>query len=95
VLDNNPELYESKVLVLECTFLDERKSLEASRAGCHIHLDEILERAEQFKNETLVLMHFSQLYKPREVEEILNRRCPEALRQRIVPFLPPVNRWPG
>lgn len=95
VLDNNPELYESKVLVLECTFLDERKTLEATRAGCHIHLDEILERAEHFKNERIVLMHFSQLYKPREVIEILDRRCPEELRKRIVPFVPTANRWPG
>jgi ribonuclease Z len=95
VLDNNPGLYESRVLVLECTFLDERKSLEASRAGCHIHLDEILERADKFQNESLVLMHFSQLYKPDEVREILDRRCPPDLRKRIVPFAPGGNRWPG
>ena len=95
VLDNNPELYESRVLVLESTFLDERKTLEATRAGCHIHLDEIIERADNFKNEAIVLMHFSQLYKPREVREILERRCPESLRKRIVPFLPAGNRWPG
>jgi ribonuclease Z len=95
VLDNNPELYHSRVLILECTFLDERKSLEASRAGCHIHLDEILERAELFGNEHLVLMHLSQLYKPNEVVGILDRRCPEDLRRRIVPFVPSRNRWPG
>lgn len=95
VLDNNPELYESKVLVLECTFLDQRKTLEAARAGCHVHLDEVIERADKFKNETIVLMHFSQLYKPNEVREILDARCPSDLRERIVPFLPSSNRWPG
>ncbi len=95
VLDNNPELYESQVLVLESTFLDERKTLESTRAGCHIHLDEIIERADNFKNEALVLMHFSQLYKPREVAEILDKRCPAGLRERIVPFLPTGSRWPG
>jgi ribonuclease Z len=95
VLDNNPELYQSRVLVLECTFLDERKTLEASRAGCHIHLDEIIERADLFQNEALVLMHFSQLYKPSEVREILDARCPPQLRERILPFLPAKNRWPG
>lgn len=94
-LDNNPELYESRVLVLECTFLDERKSLKAARAGCHVHLDEILERSDRFKNESLVLMHFSQLYKPAEVVEILDKRCPPDLRERIVPFVPKSNRWPG
>ena len=94
VLDNNPELYQSKVLILECTFLDQRKSLVAARAGCHIHLDELIERADEFQNQHLVLMHFSQIYSPAEVVEILRERCPEALYQRIVPFVPE-RRWPG
>mgnify|MGYP003632598067 CR=1 FL=1 len=95
VLDNNPELYQSRVLVLECTFLDERKPVKLARAGCHIHLDEIIERAEKFENEHLVLMHFSQLYKPAEVVEILDRRCPPSLRERIIPFVPTSKNWPG
>jgi len=94
-LVNNPELYQSRVLVLECTFLDERKPLKLSRAGCHVHLDEIVERADQFQNESLVLMHFSQLYKPNEVIGLIDRRCPPALRKRIVPFVPANGRWPG
>jgi len=94
-LDNNPELFQSRVLVLEATFLDERKSIQLARAGCHIHLDEILERADRFENEALVLMHFSQLYKPREVIKILDARCPATLRDRIVPFVPQESGWPG
>jgi len=94
-LDNRPELYKSRVLILECTFLDERKSLSASRAGCHIHLDELLERSHLFENDALVLMHFSQLYKPQEVSEILKSRCPEELYRRIVPFVPRSRTWPG
>jgi ribonuclease Z len=95
VLDNTPSLYASKVLVLECTFLDERKSLEASQAGCHIHLDELIERADRFANEHLVLMHFSQIYQPREVHEILAARCPPELAQRIRVFAPASGHWPG
>lgn len=95
VLETSPSLLESRVLILECTFLDERKSIEASRQGCHIHLDEILERATLFKNEALVLMHFSQLYDPGEVHAILERRCPRDLFERIVVFAPKSGRWPG
>jgi len=95
VLDTEPSLLRSKVLILECTFLDQRKSLADSRAGCHIHLDELLERADSFENEALVLMHFSQLYKPREVPRILRERCPESLARRIVSFAPDRNAWPG
>jgi ribonuclease Z len=95
VLDAEPSILRSKVLILECTFLDERKSLRDARAGCHIHLDELLERAGAFANEQLVLMHFSQIYKPREVVEILRARCPEHLYRRIVPFVPREPHWPG
>lgn len=95
VLDREPALYRARVLILECTFLDDRKPVPVARAGCHIHLDEILERADRFENEALVLMHFSQSYKPREVHEILARRCPPALRDRIVAFAPAGGDWPG
>lgn len=88
VIDTHPSLLETRVLILECSFLDERKELSASRAGCHIHLDELLERADDFKNEHLVLMHFSQIYKPEEVHEILERRLPKHLWERTVVFAP-------
>jgi ribonuclease Z len=83
------------VLVLECTFLDGRKPLADARAGCHIHLDELIERAHLFRNEAVVLMHFSQIYRPGEVREILERRLPEPLRSRVVAFAPQAEDWPG
>ncbi len=95
VLDHSPELYRARVLVIECTFLDERKSLEAARAGCHIHLDELIERAPNFENEHIVLMHVSQLYRTDEVAAILDRRVPPDLRRRIIPFVPTNGHWPG
>jgi ribonuclease Z len=94
-LDHSPELCKARVLVVECTFLDQRKSLEAARAGCHIHLDELIERAERFENEHIVLMHVSQLYRPDEVAGVLDRRVPARLRGRIIPFVPDSAHWPG
>lgn len=95
VLDHSPELLSARVLIIETTFLDERKTLEAARAGCHIHLDEIIERADRFANEHVVMMHVSQLYRPDEVAGILDRRVPEALRKKIIPFVPASPHWPG
>jgi ribonuclease Z len=95
VIETAPEILRARVLVLECTFLDDRKSLETAHAGCHIHLDEILEAADLFENEHLVLMHFSQIYRPAEVHEILRRRCPARLWDRIIPFAPADGEWPG
>lgn len=95
VFDREPELFEARALIVESTFLDERKSLESTHAGCHIHLDELIARADSFANEAVVLMHFSQIYKPAQVHEILADRAPEPLRSRLVPFAPPDGDWPG
>jgi ribonuclease Z len=95
VLDHAPELLKTRVLVVEATFLDERKTIEAARAGCHIHLDEIIERAALFENEHIVLMHFSQLYRPDEISALLTARLPEGLRKRVIPFAPSTPHWPG
>lgn len=94
-LDHSPSLLEARVLIVECTFLDERKSIEGARAGCHIHLDELVERAAEFRNEHVVLMHFSQIYRPDEIAGILDARVPAQLRSRIVPFVPSTSHWPG
>ena len=95
VLDTAPAIARARVLILECTFLDGRKSLEASRAGCHIHLDELLEAAPRLENERVVLMHFSQLYTPREVHAILADRLPPELAEKVVVFAPRSGPWPG
>lgn len=95
VLDHAPDLLRARVLILECTFLDERKALADARAGCHIHLDELIERADRFANDHVVLMHLSQLYRPDEVAGILDARVPPALRRRVIPFVPATPHWPG
>jgi ribonuclease Z len=95
VLDHSPELLRARVLIMECTFLDERKSLEAARAGCHIHLDEVIARADRFRNDHVVVMHLSQLYRPEEVVQILNARVPASLRSKLIPFVPKAPHWPG
>jgi ribonuclease Z len=93
VLDTNPSMLESRVLILECTFYDERKSLADSRAGCHIHLDELIPLVERFHNPHIVLMHTSQIYSPTEAREILLRRCPPSFTDRVQQLLPMRGPW--
>lgn len=97
VLDQSPEILDAQVCIIECSFLDDRKSRDAARAGCHIHLDDLVERIELLERSraTLVFMHFSQLYKPSEVPALLAERLPAALVERIVPFAPRKGAWPG
>lgn len=94
-LDHAPELYQARTLIMECTFLDERKPLAVARAGCHIHLDEVIANADQFANQHVVMMHFSKLYRPDEIPGILDARLPPELRRRVVPFIPRGAHWPG
>ena len=95
VLEREPQLLDTRTLVLECTFLDARKTVADARAGCHIHLDELLNFAPRFRNEALVLMHFSQIYKPSEVRALLDARWPTETRGLVVPFAPTGDHWPG
>jgi len=95
VLDREPDLARCKVLLVECTFLDDRKSIDAARAGCHVHLDELIERAAVLASPQVVLMHLSQLYKPGEVRGILARRLPPELTGRVHAFAPTEGPWPG
>ncbi len=88
-IDHAPELAAAQVLIMEATFLDERKTLEDARAGCHVHLDELIARAAAIVTPQLVLMHVSQLYRPGEVEGILDARLPAELRARTQVLLPP------
>jgi ribonuclease Z len=93
VLRHEPSLFKARVTILECTFLDERKAPDKARAGCHIHLDELLRYASEFQNEALVLMHFSQLYQPAEVHRILAERWPANSFHRVRPLAPIEGEW--
>ncbi|MCE9594617.1 MAG: hypothetical protein K8S98_10515 [Planctomycetes bacterium] len=87
LVENEEVVRKARILVLECTFLDDRVPVAECRSKGHTHLDEIVERAELFENEALVLSHFSARYKAREVLELLDRKLPPSLRARVTPFL--------
>lgn len=88
VVDREAMVREARVLVIEATFLDERVDVAATRSKGHIHLDEILERADLFENEWIVLNHPSIRYSPGELAAICKRRLPAVLRDRVVPLVP-------
>jgi ribonuclease Z len=95
VLEDEPALFRVNTLILECTFLDDKKSPADAHSSCHIHLDDLLTVADRFANQAVLLMHFSQVYRPRDVHDILARRCPLGLRERLVVFAPQTDSWPG
>ena len=87
ILDHK-EVRESKILFLECTYVDADRNVERARAWGHTHLDEIIAHAKEFKNERIVLIHFSKRYKHSHIRDIVKRKTPDILKGRIHCFLP-------
>ncbi|MEZ4268661.1 MAG: MBL fold metallo-hydrolase [Myxococcota bacterium] len=71
VLDRQPHIIDSQVLLMECTFLDDNKPYQACRDGGHVHIRDLLERAELLRPERLVLSHFSRIHSERDIPELL------------------------
>jgi ribonuclease Z len=87
VVEQQAVVRTARVLVLECTFVDQRVSVDEARAKGHVHLDEIAARAELFRNEAILLTHFSARYGAHEIRAALDAKLPPSLRARVTPLL--------
>ncbi len=83
VVERNAAVRDARLLVMEVTFLDERVSVAECRHRGHIHLDEVIDRADLFKNEALLFTHRSARYSYGEARAILERRLPAGLAERV------------
>lgn len=77
----------AKLLICECTFVDDAVDVEGAREYGHTHIDELAAAASSFENEKILLIHFSARYKAKEVTEAMDARLPAGLRERCVPML--------
>jgi ribonuclease Z len=82
------DVRKSKVLFLECTYIDSTKDVEHARLWGHTHLFEIAEHADQFENEKLVLLHFSPRYSYKFIREQIQKILPKHLHERVEFFFP-------
>lgn len=82
-LDGYPPVYEARVLITEMTFFrPEHRKQKIHKFG-HTHLDDILERADRFQNELIILAHFSTRYHKRQTRNAVNQKLPESLKDRV------------
>ncbi|MEM1063650.1 MAG: MBL fold metallo-hydrolase [Planctomycetota bacterium] len=82
-LDDEPALYDAKILVTECSFFRPEHRREKIHKFGHIHLDDVLERAEEFRNERLCLGHFSTRYHDDQIRRICGKKLPGHLAERV------------
>ncbi len=87
VVEQQEVVRKARLLILECTFVDERVSVASCRERGHVHLEEIAERAELFENEAILLTHFSARYTAKDIVAALDARLPPGLRERVTPLL--------
>jgi len=82
VVDQESVVRQAKLLIMEVTFLDDRVDAQRARENGHIHLDEVIERADLFENEAILMTHLSARYRYEEALKILDARLPEKLKAR-------------
>jgi ribonuclease Z len=82
-LDNFPPVYEAKILITELSFIMPSHRKEKIHKFGHMHLDDLLEREQKFKNELIICCHFSTRYHPDQVRKHLEKKLPAELRERV------------
>ncbi len=75
IFDDEPEIYRSPILMLECTFLGEEYRDRGSRYK-HLHLEDIACRADRFENAALVLHHLSRRHRIDDLRAEVARLMP-------------------
>jgi ribonuclease Z len=83
-LDADSAVYEAQILITELTFFRPEHRKEKIHKFGHIHIDDIIERADRFQNEKIVFTHVSTRYLDHQIERAIMKRLPLALRDRVV-----------
>ncbi len=83
-LDSCDDIYQAKILITEMTFFrPEHRKSKIHKFG-HTHLDDILERADRFQNERIILAHFSTRYHTSHLKRAVMKKLPESLKDRVI-----------
>lgn len=83
VVEQESSVTRARVLILECTFFAPKVDVRKARKAGHVHFDEVLERADLFENEVILLSHFSRRHSRTEIETAVRRRAPKHLASRL------------
>lgn len=87
IFERNEAMFRAEVLIVECSFVADGDQARAVKY-MHVHFDDIVEFAERFENQMVVLSHFSRRYSRTEIRDEIARRCPPRLRGRLRLALP-------
>jgi len=83
-LDAHPDIMRAEVLITEMTFFRPDHRREKIRKFGHLHLDDLIDRADKFENELLILAHLSTRTHTGEAERRIRQIVPQHLRERML-----------
>jgi ribonuclease Z len=78
-LDACPAMFEAEVLITEVTFVASRHRKEKIHKFGHIHLDDLIERREKFRNQLIIASHFSTRYHTAQIRGHVQKLLPDML----------------
>jgi ribonuclease Z len=82
-LDDCPAMYEAEVLITELTFVAPSHKKDKIHKFGHIHLDDLVERRDRFKNQLVIAAHLSTRYGSKQVQHFVDRKLPDLLGGRL------------
>ncbi|MEO6810177.1 MAG: MBL fold metallo-hydrolase [Isosphaeraceae bacterium] len=82
-VDAFPDVYKAEILILEMTFVAPNERPERIHKYGHMHLDDIIDRADRFENDWIIASHFSTRLPSDVIRRIVEKRLPESLRSRL------------
>ena len=78
-LDNNPDMYRAEILIAEMTFVAPSHRKDKIHKHGHMHLDDVAQRRDRFKNEQIIFAHFSTRYQARQIRDFVDKQIPDLL----------------
>jgi len=82
-LDDCPDMYRAKILITEMTFVAPEHRRERIHKHGHMHLDDFVDRRNDFQNEVIICGHFSVRYNERQIRRWVDRALPDRLDGRL------------
>ncbi len=82
-LDNNPAMYDAKILITELTFVAPSHRKDKIHKFGHMHLDDYVQRADRFKNEIIIAGHVSTRYHEKQARKYIEKALPDMLGGRL------------
>jgi ribonuclease Z len=80
-------MYDARVLISEMTFVAPSHRKDKIHKHGHMHLDDYVDRKDRFKNERVIVGHFSTRYDSRQIRSLVSKALPDMLGERLYLWL--------